>query len=240
MTNDLSRLTGAIIFASQKHQDQRRENSTEAPYINHPLSVMHRLVMTGVIDLNTLIAAVLHDVVEDTDATYEEIATIFGYEVCHILRHVTNDKNVSKLQMKKEQISKADEKPLSSRLIKLADKLDNMSDLCHDPPTKWKPIEIIGYFVWCYFVVEALMDANNGELRRLPAGVHLYDALQELFRSAYFANKDKFAELLYNEYGENIPFPYENDPKCMYTEHMLNLYYERKYRKNEERDVCYA
>ena len=71
---DTANLLKAIEFASPKHSKQRRKDKDASPYINHPIAVTHLLADTGgVTDLMTLVAAVLHDTIEDTKTTAEEL-----------------------------------------------------------------------------------------------------------------------------------------------------------------------
>jgi (p)ppGpp synthase/HD superfamily hydrolase len=65
--------TKSLVFASDKHKTQRRKNAGDVPYINHPLEVAHILSLAGVKDYEILAAAVLHDTVEDTDTSPEEL-----------------------------------------------------------------------------------------------------------------------------------------------------------------------
>jgi GTP diphosphokinase / guanosine-3',5'-bis(diphosphate) 3'-diphosphatase len=76
---DTANLLKAIEFASRKHLTQRRKDKDASPYINHPIAVTHLLADTGgVTDLVTLMAAVLHDTIEDTKTTAEELEAQFG------------------------------------------------------------------------------------------------------------------------------------------------------------------
>ncbi len=87
MRNDLPKLLQAISFAAKKHSTQKRKGADEQPYINHPLEVLNLLANVGKIeDYNVLIAAVLHDTIEDTETTREEITELFGAEVCEMGR----------------------------------------------------------------------------------------------------------------------------------------------------------
>ena len=101
---DLQLLVKAIDFAARKHSSQRRKNSTKSPYIEHPILVMKLLTDSGVTDVNTLCAAVLHDTVEDTETTFDELTTEFNEEIADIVREVTDDKSLSKVARKRGQI----------------------------------------------------------------------------------------------------------------------------------------
>ncbi|XP_022703937.1 guanosine-3',5'-bis(diphosphate) 3'-pyrophosphohydrolase MESH1-like isoform X3 [Varroa jacobsoni] len=83
---NLSDFVRACHFAAVKHKNQRRKCVEDIPYINHPIGVAYHLVEYGITDAVTLCAAVLHDTVEDTDATFKEIEEHFGAEVEWIVR----------------------------------------------------------------------------------------------------------------------------------------------------------
>ena len=89
---DTANLLKAIEFASRKHSTQRRKDKDASPYINHPIAVTHLLADTGgVTDLVTLMAAVLHDTIEDTKTTAEELEAQFGRTVRKVVEEVTDD-----------------------------------------------------------------------------------------------------------------------------------------------------
>jgi guanosine-3',5'-bis(diphosphate) 3'-pyrophosphohydrolase len=84
----------AAVYAAEKHKYQRRKGFNQVPYINHPLKVAMLLADAGEEGENLIIAAILHDVIEDTDASYEEIATEFNKEIADIVIEVTDDKEL--------------------------------------------------------------------------------------------------------------------------------------------------
>ena len=116
----------AASFAAYKHRNQRRKNSAAEPYINHPLSVAARLSSAGVTDAVALVGAVLHDTVEDTDTTLEEVRTLFGDAVAQVVAEVTDNKQLPKAERKRLQVERAHQKSPQAKLIKLGDKLDNL------------------------------------------------------------------------------------------------------------------
>ena len=101
---DTANLLKAIEFASRKHSTQRRKDEDASPYINHPITVAHLLADTGgVTDLVTLMAAVLHDTIEDTKTTAEELEAQFGRTVRKVVEEVTDDKSLDKAVRKQLQ-----------------------------------------------------------------------------------------------------------------------------------------
>src|SRR6186713_1252036 len=101
-------LLAAIEFASRKHSTQRRKDADASPYINHPIAVTHLLADTGgITDLVTLMAAVLHDTVEDTKTTAEELEAQFGRTVRKVVEEVTDDKALAPAVRKQRQVDHA-------------------------------------------------------------------------------------------------------------------------------------
>ena len=86
----------ALGFAAHKHRDQRRKDAGATPYINHPIAVAKLLVECGIDDPVILQAAILHDTIEDTETTREELERQFGDEVAAVVVEVTDDKRLEK------------------------------------------------------------------------------------------------------------------------------------------------
>lgn len=139
--NPLADLMRCVQFAAHKHKDQRRKEPSKPPFINHPINVATILaVEANIDDKEVLQAALLHDTVEDTDTTFEEIETAFGKNVADIVREVTDDKSLPKLERKQLQIEHAKTSSTKAKLVKLADKLDNLRDLQIVLPEGWPQV----------------------------------------------------------------------------------------------------
>lgn len=162
------RLIKAIYFSSEKHKDQRRKNAKRHPYICHPVRVAHRLAFEGgVTDENVLIAAFLHDTIEDTDATLDEVRALFGPDVAKIVGEVSDDKSLPKERRKQLQIEHAPHISREAKLVKLSDKLDNLTDLLSSTPEDWTPERVAEYFEWAKSVVAGLRGTNEELERKL-------------------------------------------------------------------------
>lgn len=160
-----AKLMQGLQFAACKHRTQRRKDN-ETPYINHPINVATILAVEGGIsDETVLIAALLHDTVEDTDATFADIETHFGEEICAIVREVTDDKSLGKQERKRLQIEHAATSSRNAKLVKLADKLDNLRDLNRKAPIGWSLERQEQYYIWAKKVVDN-MRGTNAELER--------------------------------------------------------------------------
>ncbi|XP_061396372.1 guanosine-3',5'-bis(diphosphate) 3'-pyrophosphohydrolase MESH1 [Musca vetustissima] len=163
-----------LQFAASKHRDQRRKDTNSTPYINHPINVATILSAEArVEDVTVLMVALLHDTVEDTDTTFEEIENLFGYEISSIVREVTDDKTLAKDVRKQLQIKNAAKSSQKAKLVKLADKLDNLRDLEKTLPCGWTQERRDEYFVWAKKVVDNLRGTN----------AYLEEQLYNIFRS---------------------------------------------------------
>lgn len=158
---DITLLLRAVSYAAWAHRDQRRKDKSSTPYINHPIGVAGLITCVGLVtDIDILCAAVLHDVVEDTPCTISDIRNNFGGYVGNIVEEVTDDKSLSKDERKRHQIEHTHHMSYSAKVVKLADKLHNLTDLITNPPLHWSESRIQGYFVWAHKVIEGLRGTN--------------------------------------------------------------------------------
>lgn len=157
-----SLVLSALRFASVKHRDQRRRDREASPYVNHLIAVLDTLWHTGGIrDPHVLAAGVLHDSIEDTETTTEEIETLFGPAVASIVREVTDDKTLPRQARKALQIERAGSSSMEARLVKLADKISNVRDLIDAPPVNWAVERKLDYVAWAERVVDRLRGTNR-------------------------------------------------------------------------------
>ncbi|HEY5899161.1 MAG TPA: HD domain-containing protein [Burkholderiales bacterium] len=157
-------LLRALAFAAHKHRDQRRKDPDASPYINHPIALADVLVNEGgVTDFDVLCAALLHDTVEDTATTHDELVAAFGERIAQIVAEVTDDKKLAKAERKRLQVEHAPQLSHGAKLVKLADKLCNLRDVANRPPSGWELQRRREYFDWAKQVVDGLRGAH-GEL----------------------------------------------------------------------------
>lgn len=174
MNNDYARLLDAIAFAAAKHRNQRRKDAEASPYINHPLQLAHVLATEGEVnDLETLMAAVLHDTVEDTETTYAELRERFGKDVADVVMEVTDDKTLPKAERKQRQVEHAPHMSERAALVKLADKTCNLRDVAGSPPAGWSLQRKQDYFDWAKQVVDGLPPVNDRMRRAFDAAFAL-------------------------------------------------------------------
>lgn len=163
----IDKLLEAISFAATKHKNQRRKGANAEPYINHPIEVAKLLTDIAIVyDLDILQAAILHDTIEDTETTKEELLKKFGKEVTDYVIEMTDDKSLPKTERKRLQIVNAPHKSKGAKLIKLCDKICNVTDIMNNPPTHWSLERRKEYYDWAEQVVTAL-DCENSVLVRL-------------------------------------------------------------------------
>lgn len=153
----------ALAFAADKHRAQRRKDKEASPYINHPIALADVLVNEGGIDdMVALSAAVLHDTIEDTETTYEELQRRFGKEVADVVLEVTDDKSLPKAERKKRQETHAPHLSQRAKLVKLADKICNLRDIVTNPPADWPLERKQEYYEWAKRVIDGLRGAHAG------------------------------------------------------------------------------
>ncbi|MFZ5940513.1 MAG: HD domain-containing protein [Bacteroidota bacterium] len=151
----------ALEFATEHHKFQRRKGYNRVPYINHPVKVAALLAQFGEMDTVILCAALLHDVLEDTPATSDQLTGLFGEEICSIVLELTDDMSLPKYRRKKLQVEHAPFLSEKAKKIKIADKTSNMSDLI-SYPINWSVERKAEYFLWAARVVEGCRGVNAG------------------------------------------------------------------------------
>ena len=161
--NDIKRLLEAAAFAAEKHTGQERKGKDEEPYINHPLEVANLLASVGgVQDIDVLMAGILHDTVEDTGTTRGDIESRFGERTAAIVMEVTDDKSLPKTERKRLQVEHAPHLSPEAKLVKLADKISNITDILERPPSDWDDQRRREYVEWGESVVNGLRGTNAG------------------------------------------------------------------------------
>src|ERR1700736_4226750 len=133
-----SSLLVALKFAADKHRRQRRKDSEASPYINHPIAVAEVLSrIGGITDLLTLQSAILHDTIEDTETTPEELEENFGPKVRLLVQELPQNKSLPKQERKRLQAEHPPNLSPSDKLIKIAVKICNVNDITATQPADW-------------------------------------------------------------------------------------------------------
>ena len=160
--SNIDKILNAVYFAAEKHKSQSRKGTVAAPYINHPIAVAKLVTGVGMeYDINVIQGALLHDTIEDTETTTEELLDVFGKEVTDYVVEMTDDKSLPKSERKRLQVVNAPHKSQGAKLIKICDKICNITDVTNDPPTHWNLQRRKEYLDWAKQVVDALGEVNE-------------------------------------------------------------------------------
>ena len=161
-TGNLALIFKALKFAAYKHKNQRRKDVEASPYINHPIALADILINEAqVTDFEVICGALLHDTIEDTETSPEEIELDFGQSIRAIVEDLTDDKSLPKDERKRLQIEHAAMIHPCAKLVKLADKISNLRDINEAPPADWDEQRKLGYFNWAREVVMQLQGTNQ-------------------------------------------------------------------------------
>jgi len=158
MNNPINDLMKAFTFAANAHKDQRRKGNGGAPYINHLIEVAYLLTdVENINDIGIIQAAILHDVLEDTNTEIDVLLANFGERVSQIVISLTDDKSHSLEQRRKDQLAHLSSAPTEIKLIKLADHCSNISSI----PSNWDNQRIESYLQWSKAVATLCFDASD-------------------------------------------------------------------------------
>jgi guanosine-3',5'-bis(diphosphate) 3'-pyrophosphohydrolase len=164
---DVGLVLKAMAFAASKHRDQRRKDAEASPYINHPIALADVLWhKSGVRDAVVIAAALLHDTIEDTRTTKAELRRVFSKQVVGIVVEVTDNKRLPKERRKELQIEHAAHLSEGAKLVKLAEKICNLTDILASPPKDWTVERKREYFEWAKKVIDQVRGTNQKLERR--------------------------------------------------------------------------
>jgi (p)ppGpp synthase/HD superfamily hydrolase len=179
-----AQLLRAASFAARVHATHRRKGSSAEPYVNHVLEVAQILAEHGAPE-EAVIAALLHDTVEDSDQdpdpiTHDRLVAEFGETVAAIVAEATDDKSLPKEVRKALQVKHAPKKSDAAKMLKIADKISNLRAITASPPANWDHARRVEYLGWAGRVAGGLKGPNP--------------ALDALFEATYRAAMAKLAE----------------------------------------------
>ncbi|MBL7995407.1 HD domain-containing protein [bacterium] len=158
----MERILSALKFSAEKHRNQRRKDAEASPYINHPIQVAELLWNVGEVrDIIVILGALLHDTIEDTETTPDEIKKLFGDEVLGLVLEVTDDKRLSKKERKRLQIERAPLKSMRAKQLKICDKICNVRDVTNSPPKDWPFERRWEYLDWTEEVINGIRGTNK-------------------------------------------------------------------------------
>lgn len=157
----VQRILAAAMFAAEKHAAQKRKGEAAEPYVNHLIEVAQLVASSSEqLDTELVMAGLLHDTLEDTDTTREELEQEFGSDIAALVAEMTDDKTLPKDVRKQLQVQNAPHKSVRAQVIKLADKISNLRSLLSSPPATWNAERKREYFTWARRVVNALSAPN--------------------------------------------------------------------------------
>src|SRR6516225_9145145 len=144
------------------HVNQRRKGAAQEPYVTHLIEVAMLVAeATAGADPNLIVAALLHDTIEDQGVTREEIAAQFNDDVAGLVCEVTDDKQLPKAERKRLQIKHAPKLTPRAKILKLADKISNLRSLATSPPADWPMQRRSDYVIWTTEVVQGLRGTSG-------------------------------------------------------------------------------
>lgn len=198
--------------AKELHEGQIRKGEG-IPFIQHPIEVVSILKKHNIDDDSILSAAILHDTVEDTSYTKEELIEDFGKIIASYVLDCTDNKSYLKYERKLLQAEEARYIQNESKLIKIADKIANMNSIVDFPPSNWDNDRIIGYTIWSNKVVANIIDsvlilynANKIDFdyfKQISSLNNSYNEIKNYVFEKYRYNKDD-EELLYYNYIQSL------------------------------------
>ena len=157
MVNNTKDVITALHFAANAHNGQFRKGPKHEPYINHLIEVVHILTNADILDSNTLMIAALHDVVEDTNKTEDELRIEFGDHIADGVKLLSDDKLLSLEVRRAHQIEHAEKLPDHLKLVKIADHCSNIISI----PEKWGKNELMVYLGWSREVINNCKGINE-------------------------------------------------------------------------------
>ena len=161
MSAELVELSRALRFAAEAHANQRRKGAAQEPYINHLIEVMDLVARTtGGSDTELLAAALLHDVVEDTPLSEDDLRAQFGERVARLVRENSDDMSLPKDERRRQRISAMAYKSADARIVKTADVISNLRAIAISPPAGWGADRKLGYLESCRQLIDAGRGAN--------------------------------------------------------------------------------
>ena len=161
MLEGLRLVSEAADFAARRHTGQQRKGRGNEPYVNHLAEVANLLsIATDGTDAELTAAGWLHDTIEDTATTHQELAKTFGERVAALVVEVTDDMTLPKQERRQEQIVDAPRKSPGAKLIKIADKISNIRARILPRPNQDERDDLIDYVGWAEKVLAGCRGVN--------------------------------------------------------------------------------
>lgn len=162
----------AIKKVNEFHKDQKRKDGSN--FKNHLFEVAKILKKFNVDD-DVIVAGILHDIIEDTHYTKDELYNDFGERISIMVLECTDNKSLPKYERKLFQVAKVNFLKDESRLIKIADKISNLNSILKTPPIDWDYFRIIGYISWTNIFINNIEIRNENEKKLIKKYKTLYN-----------------------------------------------------------------
>lgn len=160
-TDPAAQILRATLFAARAHAGQARKGAAAEPYVTHVIEVAVILAEHGA-PQEAILAGLLHDTVEDTEATHADLVAAFGAVVADLVAEATDDKSLPKETRKALQVSHAPKKSDAAKQLKLADKISNLRAIAESPPANWNHARRTEYLGWAGRVATGCKGVNPG------------------------------------------------------------------------------
>src|SRR5215813_8215107 len=161
MLAPLRMVSEAAELAARRHNGMARKGRGNEPYINHLAEVANLLAAaTDGADAELVAAGWLHDTIEDTEITREELAQTFSERVAALVVECTDDMSLPKAERRRLQVIDAPKKSAGAKLIKIADKISNIGARIHPDPSAEERDDLIDYTNWAEQVVAGCRGGN--------------------------------------------------------------------------------
>lgn len=175
------------------HKEQKRKDGSK--FTTHLYDVAKILKKNNITNENIIIAAILHDIIEDTIYSKIELLNDFGEEIYTMVMECTDNKSLPKYERKLFQIAKVNYLKDDSRLIKIADKISNLKSILITPPTNWNELRIFGYIAWTNMFIKNIKIRNDNELKLIKQYKRLYNKTIK-----YYNYDKKLEQTIYDNY----------------------------------------
>ena len=178
MTDFEVRILKAEEFARKRHRNQMKKDKV-TPQIEHVEGVVFRLKNIGITDVDVICAAWLHDILEKTDTSLEEIIQRFGKRTATLVLSVTKDTELSKQQMENQYIKQLREAPIEAKIIKLCDISSNIKDLSNSSLSKTQKNKQIRKFLHYLRVIKSDLSQEKSHYQKIQDivdGINLVSA----------------------------------------------------------------
>ena len=214
MASEVRQLTKALAFAAEAHRNHRRKGASQEPYINHLIEVLDLVASVEDDDMDVLVAALLHDALEDTGTSYEKLVATFGERVARIVQENSDDMTLPKPERQRARLAGIAKKSREARLVKFADIISNLRAIAVSPPAGWSNDRRLGYLGSC----RNLVDAGRGSNAQIE---RIFDdtarAVEQAIRTEDLADIDGSASArreLEAAIGQSVHLVYVPNTRC--------------------------